>query len=96
MPFAEHAPALFGGVIAPVGELRADGDQPSDDLPGLTEPRRATAKTVADHIDRLTGKLPLCAFEHRFEIQRAPVCPRGFKAFDRSRVEIHRCHGSRR
>ncbi|MNO02942.1 hypothetical protein D3C81_2235080 [compost metagenome] len=81
MPFAEHAPALFGDVIAPVGELGTDGDQPSDNLSRLTEASGAATKTVADHIDRLTGKLPLCAFEHRLEIQRAPVCPRGLKAF---------------
>ena len=61
--------------------LRTDGDQPSDNLTRLTEASGTATKTVADHIDRLTGKLPLCAFEHRFEILRAPICPRGLKAF---------------
>jgi len=75
MPLTKHAPALCRRIVAPVSELRADRHQSTNDLPGLAEPSRATAETVADHINWLAGEFPLRAFEHRFEIQRAPVGP---------------------
>ncbi|MNN39499.1 hypothetical protein D3C81_1535380 [compost metagenome] len=69
-------------VVAPVGELRADGHQATDQMPGRSQPRRTAAKAVADHIDRLPRKFTLRALEHRLEIQRSPIAPGSLKPFE--------------
>ncbi|MNY48936.1 hypothetical protein D3C86_1843140 [compost metagenome] len=68
---------MCGRVVAPVSELRTDRHQAPDELSGGSQARCTAAKAVADHIDRLTGKLLLRTLEHRLEIQGAPVGPRG-------------------
>ena len=86
MPLAEHAPAVGGRVVAPVGELRTDRHQAPNQMPGGPQPRCTAAKAVADHINRLLRILTLGALEHRLEIQRAPIGPRGLQPFDRCRT----------
>ena len=84
VPFDEHLPALCGCVVTPVGILRADCDQMANRRPGSRQARRTTAKAMAHHVDRLAGVLALCALEHCFCVQRAPVRPRGRKTAQRS------------
>ncbi|MNQ99903.1 hypothetical protein D3C85_1156560 [compost metagenome] len=88
MPLAEHPPAMSGRIVAPVGELRTDRHQAPDQVPGRPQARCTAAKAVADHIDRLLWELTLCALEHRLEIQRSPIGPRGLKTLERCRPRL--------
>ncbi|MCY1173358.1 hypothetical protein D9M73_135140 [compost metagenome] len=88
MPLAEHAPAMGRRIVAPVGELRTDRHQTPDQVPGRPQARCTAAKAVADHIDRLLWELTLCALEHRLEIQRSPIGPRGLKTLERCRPRL--------
>ncbi len=83
MPLAEHPPAMSGRIVAPVSELCAYRHQAPDELSGGSQARCTAAKAVADHIDRLLGEFALSALEHRLEIQRAPIGPRGLKPLER-------------
>ncbi len=75
MPFTEHPPAMSRRIVAPVSELRADGHQAPDDMPGRPQARRTAAEAVADNVNGLAGEFALGALEHRLEIQRTPVGP---------------------
>ena len=73
VPFGEHLPALCRRVVAPVGKLRAHSHQMANSLPGRRQARRAAAKAVANHVDRLAGVFAQGALEHGVCVQCAPV-----------------------
>ena len=80
MPFRQHRKPLAGRVIAPVGELRAHGEDAADQVVGRRQSDDETADAVGDDMDRLAGKRTVRVPQDGVKIQVSPIQPGRLKA----------------